>query len=213
MNKHKNKAKKLLGGAVMVLAYTSCAADVAANIAPNCSAPLVNGFTGRAVLLNWSDGITPTVSNTNERILTAITPGDKVCVIDNIAFTNPLNGSGVQSTDENGRIQYDKNLTVQIPLRGAAVAKDIVEPLHSSALGFLVIAERKDKSGDGSFVVYGYEQGMKAAPDGVTQNEYENGGAIVANLITRENKEEYVLYDTDYATTLAAFEALIALAM
>lgn len=198
----------------MVLAYTSCAADIADNIAPDCSKPMVNGFTGRAVMINLSDAPTITVSGTNERILTAITlgVGVKTAVVDNSAFNQPFNGSNVQSTDENGFTQYNKGFTVYIPARGAEAAKKIVEPLHKSALGFLVIAEKKDRRGDGSFVAYGYEQGMKATPDGVTQNEYENGGCVVANLATTENKEEYVFFDTDYATTLAAFEALIALA-
>lgn len=196
------------------MAYTSCAANIAANIARDCDHPLVNGFTGRGVLINWSDAPTLTVSGTNPRIITAVTlgVGVKVSVIDNAAFGQPLNGTTVQSTDENGMVQYDKTVVVNIPLRGAAVAKDIVEPLHSSALGFLCILEKKDKVGNGSFVVIGAEQGLKANADGVVRNEYENGGAIVATMSTRENTFENVFYDTDYATTLAAFEALIAVA-
>ena len=194
------------------MAYTSCAADIAANIAKDCANPLVSGFTGRGVLINLSDAPTFTISGTNPRIITAITlgAGIKVAVVDNAALTQPFTGTAVQSTDENGMVQYQKTAVINIPLRGAAVAKNIVEPLHSSALGFLLILEKKDKRGDGSYVVIGYEQGLKANADGVVRNEYENGGNVVATMSTVENLFEYVLYDTDYATTKTAFEALVA---
>ena len=196
------------------MAYTSCAADIAANIAKDCANPLVSGFTGRGVLINLSDAPAFTISGTNPRIITAITlgVGVKVAVVDNAAITQPFTGTAVQSTDENGMVQYQKTAVINIPLRGAGVAKNIVEPLHSSALGFLLILEKKDKRGDGSYVVIGYEQGLKANADGVVRNEYENGGNVVATMSTVENFFEYVLYDTDYATTKAAFENLIALA-
>lgn len=197
------------------MAYTSCAADIAANIAKNCSSPLVAGYTGRGVLINLSDNPTLTRSGTNPRIVSAITLGSgiKVCVVDNTGNTQPFTGTVVQSTDENGMVQYQKTVVVNIPLRGAATAKDIVEPLHLSALGFLLVLEKKDKNGDGSFVVIGSEQGLKANPDGIVQNEYENGGAVVATMSTIENFFEVTFFDTDYATTLTAFNALVAKAM
>ena len=129
-----------------------------------------------------------------------------------MAFEQPFNGSNTQSTGDDGMVKYDKTLVVNIPLRGAATAKNIVEPLHRSALGFVLVAEKKDRNGDGSFEVIGFEQGLKANADGVVRNEYENGGSIVATLSTRENYFENVFFDTDYATTLAAFETLIAAA-
>lgn len=209
MNKHINK-KKL--GALMVLAYASCAGDIAANIAMDCANPIVGGYTGRGILINAKDIKTLTYSGTNPRIVTAITleTGAKVCVVDNIAFEQPLNGSNSASTGEDGFVKYDKTVVINIPLRGAGVAKNIVEPLHTSALGFVLIAEKKDKSGDGSYELIGLEQGLKANADGVVRNEYENGGSVIATMSCRENHFENTFYDTDYATTKAAFEALMA---
>lgn len=207
MNKHKNKGK----GAVIVMAYTSCAADIAGNIAQNCANPIVPGYTGRGILINWSDAPVLTVSGTNPRIITAITlsAGVKVAVVDNAGFEAPFTGSTTASTGDDGVVRYDKTAVLNIPLRGAAVAKDIVEPLNRSALGFLLILEKKDKVGNGSFEIIGAEQGLKANPDGIQRNEYENGGSVVATMSTRENFFETVFFDTDYATTLAAFEALM----
>ena len=197
------------------MAYTSCAAYIAGNIAQNCASPNVPGYTGRGILINLSDAPAFTVSVTNPRIITAITlgVGVKVCVVDNIGYEQPFTGSTTQSTGDDGIVRYDKTFVVNIPLRGAGTSKDIVEPLHRSALGFVLVAEKKDRNGDGSYEIIGYEQGLKANADGIVRNEYENGGSIVATLSTRESHFENVLFDTDYATTKAAFEALVAVAM
>ena len=197
------------------MAYTSCAANIAANIAQDCASPLVNGFTGRGVMINLSDAPTLTRSVANPRIFSAVTLGTgvKVCVVDNTGYTQPMVGTTVQSTDNGGKVQYQKDVVVRIPLRGADSSKDVVEPLNSSALGFLLILEKKDKKGDGSFVMIGAEQGLKANADGIVRNEYENGGDVVATMSTVENHFENVLFDTDYETTLAAFNAFIAKAM
>lgn len=197
------------------MSYASCAADIAANIAKNCSSPIVAGYTGRGVLINLSDNPTLTRSGVNPRIISAITLGSgvKVSVVDNTGYTQPFTGTVVQSNDDNGMVQYQKTVVVNIPLRGAGTAKDIIEPLNLSALGFLLVLEKKDKNGDGSFVVIGSEQGLKANPDGITQDEYANGGAVVATMSTVENFFEVTLFDTDYATTLTAFNALVGKAM
>ena len=196
----------------IVLAYASCAANIADNIAPDCSSPLIAGFTGRGVLINNTDAPVFTYSGSNPRIITAVTlaSGVKVAVVDNTGWPQPFNGSSIQSTDEDGMIKYDKTLVLNIPARGAAAAKNIVEPLHKSALGFTAILEMRDRNGDGSFVVVGSKQGLKATPDGVVRNEYENGGCVVATMSCREAEEEVVFFDTDYTTTKTAFEALIA---
>lgn len=204
--------KKNNNSAVIVMAYTSCAASLAANIAPDCAHPLVSGFTGRAILINWADAPTLTYSGNNPRIITAITLGSgvKVSVVDNVSFQNPLNGTQEQSSADNGPVKFTKTPVVNIPKRGAGTSKDIVEALVRAPLGFLMIAEKQDKVGDGSFVVFGAEQGLKANPDGIVRNEYENGGSVVATLSCIENYFEYTFFDTDYATTLAAFETLMA---
>lgn len=208
MNKHINKKK----GAVIVMAYASCAANIKGNIAMDCDNPIVGGYTGRGVLINVDELKTMTRDGSNPRTISAITiaTGASTTAVDNTAFAQPFNSSTVQSTDENGMVQYTKTFVVNIPLRGSTTSKFIVEPLHKSALGFLLILEKKDKVGNGSYVVVGAEQGLKATADGVVRNEYENGGSIVATLSTTENFFEEVFFDTDYETTKTAFEALLA---
>lgn len=209
MNKHNNKKK----GSVIVMAYASCAATLAGNLAKDCDKPLVPGYTGRGVLIDLSGNPTIAQDASNPRTLTAVTLGTgvKCAVIDNSFGGQPLNGTSIQSNTDDGMMKYRKTVTVQIPTRGSETSKDVVEPLSQNPLGYMAILEKKDRSGNGSFEVIGFEQGLTANEDGITRNEYENGGCTVATLSCNESMYEYAFFDTDYATTLTAFEALLAL--
>lgn len=207
MKKHNNKK-----GSVIVLAYASCAATMADNIAKDCAAPLAGGYTGRGVLIDLADAPTLTRDGSNPRIITAITlgVGKNLAVIDNAFTPQPLNGSNSQSNTDDGMLKHRKTLVLTIPKRGAAASKEIVEPTYQSPLGYLAVLEKKDRNGDGSFEVVGAEQGLVANADGIVRNEYENGGCTIVTMSTNEVNFENVLFATDYETTLAAFEALLA---
>lgn len=194
------------------MAYTSCAATLADNIAKDCANPLVGGYTGRGVLIDLRDIDSFTQLITNPRIISRIVlgTGKKVSVIDNAFSPQPLTGSGSQSNTDDGMMKHRKTLVLTIPKRGAKVSKEIVEPTYQSPLGYLAVLEKKDRNGDGSFEVVGFEQGLQANADGIVRNEYENGGATIVTMSTNEVNYEYTLFDTDYATTLAAFETLMA---
>ena len=208
MNKHINKKVS-----VIVMAYASCAATISDNIAKDCDKPLVPGYTGRGVLIDLSGNPTITQSGTNPRTITAVSlgVGVKCAVIDNSFGGQPLNGTNVQSNTDDGMMKYRKTVVVQIPQRGSEISKAVVEPMSQNPLGYMAILEKKDRSGNGSFEVVGFEQGLTANEDGITRNEYENGGCTVATLSCNESMYEYAFFDTDYETTKAAFDALVAL--
>lgn len=193
------------------MAYTSCAATLADNIAKDCAKPIAGGYTGRGVLIDLADIQSITVSGSNPRIITAITlaTGKKCSVIDNAFSPQPLTGSNSQSNTDDGMMKFRKTLVLTIPKRGAKASKELVEPTYQSPLGYLAVLEKKDRSGDGSFEIVGYEQGLVANADGIVRNEYENGGCTIVTMSTNEVNYENTFYDTDYATTLAAFETLM----
>lgn len=206
MNKHKNKKKV----AAIILAYASCAGALAGNIAKDCAHPMAGGYTGRGLLIPLSNTLTYVVNASNPRILTSISmgAGEKLAVIDNV-WPSAFDGSQTQSDTDDGRLQYGKTFTFRIPLRGAGVSKDIVEPLAESPLGYLAVLEKKDRRGDGSYEVVGYCQGLQVNADGVMRNENENGGDVVVTMSCKEQYFEVTMFDTDYATTKAAFETLM----
>lgn len=193
------------------MAYTSCAASLAANIAKDCATPIVGGYTGRGVLIDIADLSAVTQDGSNPRIITAITlgTGKKLSVVDNAFSQQPFNGSGSQSNTDDGMMKHRKTLVLTIPKRGAKASKEIVEPTYQSPLGYIAVLEKKDRNGDGSFEVVGFEQGLQANADGIVRNEYENGGCTIVTMSTNEVNYEYSFFDTDYATTLAAFEELL----
>lgn len=195
----------------IILAYASCAATIADNIAKDCAKPLVGGYTGRGFLVDLSTAPTLTRDASNPRIISAISLGSgvKVSVIDNAFSPQPLTGSNSQSNTDDGMMKHRKTLVLTIPKRGAGASKALVEPTYQSPLGYVAILEKKDRNGDGSFELVGYEQGLVANADGIVRNEYENGGCTIVTMSCNEVNFENVFYDTDYATTLAAFNSLM----
>lgn len=185
------------------MAYTPCAQNLGANIAASCSNPPRPGFTGEGVLIDLGD-VTPTivVSNSDPRILTsiALASGDKCAVVDNV-WRDAMIATVTQNT-ENGRVTFDKTLPIRIPMRSADASKNIIEPLAKSR--FLGIFPTVDEK----FIVLGYYGKMQASEQ--TQSEGENGGDFATTLSVNEPYAVVELLDTDYATTKAIYDALVA---
>lgn len=190
---------------------TSCTTELAKGIALDCDHALVKGFTGRGLYIPYSVNPSLTISGTNPRVLSAVTLGTGIKARGiYLPTTDPFNGSSVAGNADNGRVMFTKNLSILIPLHGADNSKDVVEPLMKSTEGGLIIVERKDKRGYGSYVAYGLYDPMKADPSSFSQNETDNGGAAALTLTCTEDFEECNFFDTDYATTKAAFDTLFA---
>lgn len=178
----------------------------------DCDKALTKGWTGRAVYIPWSVNPVPTFDGTNPRIVKSLgTPSTVVGIY--LPTTDPFNGSSVAGNADNSRVMYTKNFAVLVPAHGADVAKNTIEPLMKSAEGGIIIAERKDKRGLGSYVMIGVQDPAKVDPASYSRNETDNGGAAAMTFTCVEDFEEYNFFDTDYATTKAAFDTLFAAAI
>lgn len=189
----------------------NCIGKIAGNIALNCEHPISGGYTGRGVYIPLEAKPVPTKDAQNPRIVSAIAIAENAHVvkIDNEGAT-PFTGSASTGTNENGRAQFVKTSQIMMPERGAAFAQNVLEPLVKSGRGGILILEKVDQVGDGSFEVIGLQNPAKVVdPTTVVRNEYENGAAWTATLQSTEDYAEVVLLDTDYATTLAKFETLL----
>ena len=192
----------------------SCVGNIAGNIGLNCDSPIEGGYTGRGVLIPMEAVPVLTKNANNPRIIEAIAlaSGAKVVSVDNEGST-PFDGSSTTGNNDAGYVKFTKVISVRMPERGADFAAKVIEPLVKSGRGFIGIFEKVDRVGDGSFEVIGAQSPLKVVdPATVTRTESANGGSWVANLQSSEIYAESVLFNTDYATTLAAFEALLALA-
>lgn len=197
------------------MAYVSCAAKIAASIQQDCNKPLVGGYTGRAVIMSATDFERAEVirSATNPReILSIVLPPDgsvMAYTIDNV-FAAPFTGSTTAGSNENGRNGYLKTLSVRVPMRGADVSRDVIEPLVKDPNGFVVIAEKRDKVGDGSYEVIGYQNALRGDIAGVTRDESANGGDWIVPLTTVETWAEVTLVGAaeTYESAKKEFEGL-----
>ena len=197
------------------MAYKSCAANIAASIIQDCNRPLVGGYTGRAVIIPTSDWARAEVvvdADNPRKIKSVVLPPDGSAMaytIDNV-FATPFTGSTTAGNNENGRNGYLKTISVRIPMRGADVSKDIIEPLVKDADGFIVIAEKRDKVGDGSFEVIGYQNSLRGDIASVTRDESANGGDWLVNLTTIEKWAEVTLVGSadTYESAKKEFEGL-----
>ena len=191
----------------------NCIGEIAGNIGLNCDSPIDGGYTGRGVYIPASVGATLTRDAQNPRIVTNITipSGKKVVSIDNEGVAAPFDGSSTTGNNDAGLIKFTKVVAMRIPERGADFSKNVLEPLVLSGRGGMLILEKQDKVGDGSFEMIGAQSAAKVVdPSTVVRNENENGGAWSASMQASERYAEVTLFDTDYETTLAKFESLLA---
>lgn len=193
----------------------SCVGSIAGSIGLNCTSPIEGGYTGRGVYIPMEAVPVLTKDVSNPRIVTAIAlaSGAKVVAIDNEGI-NPFDGSTTTGNNDAGYFRFGKGIVVRMPQRGAAFSKDVLEPLVMSGRGGILILEKVDRVGDGSFELIGSQSPAKVVdPSTVARTETASGAAgWQATLQSNERYGEVVLFDTDYATTLAKFEALLALA-
>ena len=197
------------------MAYKSCAANIAASIIQDCNRPLVGGYTGRAVIIPTSDWARAEVvvdADNPRKIMSITLPPDGSAMaytIDNV-FATPFTGSTTAGNNENGRNGYLKTLSVRVPMRGADVSRDIIEPLVKDADGFVVISEKRDKVGDGSYEVIGYQNSMRGDIASVTRDESANGGDWIVPLTTIEKWAEVTLVGSadNYDSAKKEFEGL-----
>lgn len=190
----------------------TCVSTIAGNIGLDCDHPIEGGYTGRGVLIPMENNPVLTRDAQNPRIIKSITLAEnaKVCVVDN-AGAAPFDGSSTTGNNDAGFPKFTKAMALRILARGAGASKDVIEPLVKSGRGFIGIFEKVDQVGDGSFEVIGAQSPLKCAdPATFTRSETANGGAWSGTLQCSEHWAELVLFDTDYETSLAAFEALLA---
>lgn len=189
------------------MAFTPCSALLAENIASDCENPRVAGYEQVGLIFNKEeiDYSALVVDASNPRIIKTIAAksGKKPFVVYNNK-NNPLPFNGTQTAFNADNDRYDKTLQFYVEGIGGENAADVIEPLKGG--DYVVILQRKDHRGDGSFQVFGYQAGLKASE----QVQDEDTGYWLITMTCSEPSAEVAYFDTDYATTKAAFDTLLA---
>ena len=192
--------------------YKSCLANLAANIAMDCEHPIVGGYTGEGILIPLSSVTPEIVQNaSNPRKIESITIGasDKVVFVDNVNSA-PFAGSTTAGNADSGYPEFAKTIAVKVPMRGAKVSRDVIEPLFDDPMGFLGIFPKRDRVADGGFEVIGFLNPLRGDIASLARDESANGGAWGLNLVCTEAWAEVDLVGVggDYATALENYEQL-----
>lgn len=184
--------------------------ELARSIMLECTTPLNGGSKGRAVYIPFANIATIAKDANNPRIITAVTlkEGKKCVAINNVTNAQPFSGSTTTGNTDAGRARFAKVFAFLVPMRGADVSADTIEPLINDPEGGLIITEKDDKRGLGSFEALGVQSAVKIDPATVNRDEYANGGAWAMSAGCTEDFAECNLYATDYDTTKALFDAL-----
>ena len=182
-------------------------------MAEDCDNPNVGGYTGRGVLIQWADSPAFTVDAGNRRRIKGITLPNGVTPIkiDNVPFVNPFTGSNAAGNTDDGRRKTLKTVVIKVPLRGADVSQNLLEGMFTGNFegqGAILILEKQFKGDDGAYEVIGYESPWLINPDGISRDEYADGGAYILTGSTKEIGIEYTLFDENSETTKQLFEGL-----
>ena len=188
----------------------SCSSILSGNITLDCDSPIVGGYNGEAVIVDWSYNPVITYDASNPRKIKSITcPQGGVHIVEN-AFVTPFNGSTTAGNTDNGLNEYLKTVSFQIPMRGADTSRDVVEPFFNSSFGFLAVLPKRDRVGDGSFEVVGAKGALRGDITTLTRDENANGGMWGLSLTCRESFAEVDLTGEDgtYESAKAAYDNL-----
>lgn len=187
-----------------------CSSILNGNITLDCENPIVGGYNGEAVLVDYSYNPVITYDAANPRKIKSITcPQGGVHIVEN-AFVTPFNGSTTAGNTDNGLNEYLKTVSFQIPERGADVSRDKVEPFFNSSFGYLIVLPKRDRVGDGSFEVVGAKGALRGDITTLTRDENANGGMWGLSLTCREPFAEVDLTGENgtYESAKAAYDNL-----
>lgn len=189
-------------------AFTPCIGTLADSITQDCDNPRIAGYEDVALIFNRNDidWTAVTVDANNPRIVKTISmaTGKTPFVVYNPKMANlPFNGTNTAFATDNDR--YTKQVIFYFKGIGGDASMNVVEPLKSGQ--FVMLLQRKDHTGDGSFQLVGYQSGLTAT----AQEQNEENGYWSMTMETSEPSAEVSFFNTDYATTKTAFDTLLAL--
>ncbi len=195
------------------MAYTPCTTGaITGNAQQDCANPATDGLLVLGVAVAKKDivgiayGATPDLANTASAI--TLSESAKVCVIEANGETAWAD-SGYEF--DPATKSWTKNAIFIAPDYGASISAKVLDPMAKNSDGYVVILQRKNTRGAGSFVIIGAEKG--AVVTAMTMNMTDpatSGCASVTLTETGAKKGEINLFSEDYTTTKALFDALVA---
>lgn len=192
----------------------ACEGLITADILYDCENPPVGGLETDVVLINISeiDRAATTYDVTNKDIVTnlQLQAGKTGYLFQGIKQINTASSELVKKEFSSDK---EKHSFIGVLLNVSAVNKDQINQFKEGGK-YVAVVNRKWKGADNeeAFLILGLEVGLEIETQ--TWNSNENDGTLTFTLASADGFEEprlpNTLLETDYATTLAAFEAKFA---
>lgn len=194
----------------------TCDALIGRDITPNCTNPLVMGLEDAAIIINRDDvdfdSCTFDSTNKNQLKTLVLKTGKRGYTITQLGQSFSGTGSAmVKGTYKN---RFDNTFNFLISDNDTRVKEDIINLANGS---FLVVFENKHKNlskattpGDSIFEVMGFDAGLKAETiEELKYDEETQGGWLISLKETGSGRPALGWFNTNIATTRAAFDALL----
>lgn len=173
----------------------ACFPELAKRLSPDCGELLKTGWTGRAILYQYSlGGVTVTI-NSPAKVSSITVPetGGATRIRYDVSLVDAFTGTSVAGNADSGRVMFKKTIALKIPYSDIDHESGyVVQPLLKDTEGFLVLLERRD----GAWIVFGAYDACVGDVSSYAQNEYENDGMYTLNLTCTEYVAE-VYYTGD----------------
>lgn len=200
------------------MAFTSlCEKLVSQNIEPNCTDPIITGVEAIGVIINRADIDWANVvyNGTRKNVIESLPlkVGKKGYTI-SIPSNKPFAGTDTNIVAGTNSNKFTSNVGFVVLNNDPDVSANIIDGLANGE--FVVAIQNKYNNvskavtpSDSVHELYGISKGLKATT--LANEKYSSdtdGGWNVILTEAEHPKSAIWLYDTDYATTAAAFEAL-----
>jgi hypothetical protein len=185
----------------------ACSNRIAKNITSNCTTQPVGGLEVEAYICNRED-ISPTFDSTNPNKITGLTMSGTTLMYKLTGISKNLNAGHDRVISDD----FADTFTHYFSFKGFEF--DSASAINMDTMSDVVVFvnyKNKNSTGDGVIVGYGVKTGLYISSDSRRAND--NNGVRTIELTSKDNLTEpysqYNLLITDYATTLAALEALL----
>ena len=186
----------------------NCTGQIAADIILDCDKKPIAGLEVDILIINRDDILSKTIDPLNKCKLTAIALKSTKRAWKYQGYKKTANAGSDLVVTDNMPDAFTHYLSLTV-WGGDSASVEAMRDMND----LVIIVENKNKgtAGDGAFEIYGDETGLYKTS--MTKRSNDNGGVYALELATQSGEEASVptrvFIATDYATTKAAFTALL----
>ena len=196
------------------MAYTPCAtSQLQACIVKDCLHPAFEGLEELGIIFpkSGTTTIVRATSSSEKNNIVSITPSSESSDIKVITASGETAFAGTTEEFDASTKRWTKTVTIIVPAHGSAFSAKVIEAMTANRDGFVIVLQRKDTNNDCAFPVIGSERGAVLTAATLDYNDSATGGCYTLTFTeSGAPSAEIDLFNTDYAKTKGAFDALVA---